>query len=152
MHRNNSAQAGLATVEFTVALPLLMFLFLAVAELGRAFLQYNTLTRAVQDSTRYVSTQALRGQAGTVNLDAALVAAARSLVVYGNVAGTGTVLLPGLTPANVTVRDLGGGNVAVSASYRYQPMIGTAIPDFVRGGSIATTFTLSAEVVMRAIS
>ena len=152
MCRQRRREAGISTVEFTVALPLLLFLFLAVAEFGRIFLQYNRLTRAVQDSARYASTQALRGQAGTVNLDAALVAATRNLVVYGNTGGTGTALLPGLAPAQVTVSDLGGGNIAVSANYPYQPMIGTAIPDLVQGGSIATTITVKATVVMRAIS
>ncbi len=151
-NRNKAAQAGLATVEFTIALPVLLLLLLAVTEFGRVFHQYNTLTRAVQDSARLVASKALRGQAGTVNLDAALVATARSLVVYGNTAGTGAALLPGLTPGNVTVRDLGGGNIAVSATYNYQPMLGSGIPDMVQGGQIPTRFSLRAEVVMRAIS
>lgn len=139
-------------MEFAVALPVLLFLFLGVVEFGRAFLQYNLLTRAVQDGARLVASEALRGQAGTVNLDAALVATARNLVVFGNAAGTGSALLPGLTAGNILVRDLGGGNIAVSATYAYQPMIGTAIPDLARGGQIGTRFTLTAEVVMRAIS
>ncbi len=149
---HKSGQAGVAAVEFTIALPVMLLLFLAVVEFGRAFLQYNALTRAVQDSARLVASEALRGQAGTVNLDAALIATARSLVVFGNSAGTGVALLPGLTPGNVTVRDLGSGNIAVSATYLYQPMIGTGIPRMVQGGQIATGFTLRAEVVMRAIS
>ena len=154
MHRNRkkSAQAGVAAMEFAIALPVLLLLFMAVVEFGRAFLQYNQLTRAVQDSARLVASEALRGSAGTVNLDAALVAKARSLVVFGNTAGTGPTLLPGLIPGNVTVRDLGGGNIAVSATYTYQPMIGTGIPRMVQAGQIATGFTLRAEVVMRAIS
>jgi len=139
-------------VEFAIALPVLLFLFLSVVEFGRAFLQYNALTRAVQDSTRLVASQALLGQTGNVNLDAALVTTAQNLVVYGNSGGTGTPLLPGLTRANVTVRNAGSGNIAVSASYSYQPMIGSAIPNLVRGGTIGTRFTLTAEVVMRAIS
>jgi Flp pilus assembly protein TadG len=150
--KQRMSQRGLSTVEFTVALPLLLFLLLAVSEFGRAFLQYTTLTHAIRHSARYVASQALRGQAGTVNLDAGLVAAARSLTVYGNTTGTGTPLLPGLVPANVTVRDLGGGNIAVNVSYAYQPMIGTAIPDLMGTGRIATTFTLTSEAVMRAIS
>lgn len=152
MRRNRSAQTGVATVEFAVALPVLLFLFLGVVEFGRAFLQYNMLTRAVQDAARLVASEALRGQAGTVNLDAALLTTARNLVVFGNGGGTGGALLPGLTPGNILVRDLGGGNIAVSATYAYQPMIGTAIPDVVRGGNVNTRFTLRAEVVVRAIS
>ncbi|MDH4021818.1 MAG: pilus assembly protein [Gammaproteobacteria bacterium] len=154
MHRkpNRSAQRGVAVVEFAIALPLLMFLFLAVSEIGRAFLHYNSLTRAVRDSARLVSTRALSGQSGTVSLDAAVVASARNLVAYGNPQGTGPALLPGLAPGNVTVRDAGNNNIAVSVTYNYQPMIGTALPNLLGGGSIATTFTLSAEVIMRAIS
>jgi Flp pilus assembly protein TadG len=150
--RRKSAQTGLAAVEFTVALPLLLFLLLAVSEFGRAFLQYTTLTHAVRDGVRLAASQAMLGQSGSVSLDAALVTSVRNLVVYGNTAGTGTALLPGFVPANVTVSDLGGGNIAVMAAYRYQPMIGTAIPKLVSSGSIATTFTLTAQVVTRAIS
>jgi Flp pilus assembly protein TadG len=152
MGRHKSSQAGVATVEFAVALPVLLVMLLVASEFGRAFLQYTMLTHAVDDSVRFVASQALRGQAGTVNLDAALVTSARSLVVYGNTAGTGTALLPGLVPANVTVRDLGGGNISVLATYAYQPMIGTAIPNLVAAGSFSTRFRLSAEVVIRAIS
>jgi len=154
MHRNfnRSAQRGVAVVEFTIALPLLMFLFLAVSEIGRAFLQYNSLTRAVRDSARLVSTRAFAGQSGVVSLDPAVVTAARNLVAYGNPQGAGPALLPGLAPGNVTVRDAGGNNIAVSVTYNYQPMIGTALPNLLGGGAIATTFTLSAEVIMRAIS
>ncbi len=154
MHRNlnRSAQRGVAVVEFTIALPLLMFLFLAVSELGRAFLHYNALTRAVRDSARLVSTKAFLGSGNVVNLTATVQTTGKNLVVYGNPQGTGPALLPGLVPGNVTVRDAGSNNIAVSVTYNYQPMIGTALPNLVGAGSIATTFTLSAEVIMRAIS
>lgn len=154
MFRNpgRSAQRGVAVVEFTIALPLLMFLFLAISELGRAFLHYNSLTRAVRDSARMVASQALAGQTGTVSLDATVVTSARNLVVYGNPQGTGPTLLPGLVPGNVTVRDAGSNNIAVSVIYRYRPMIGTALPNLLGTGSLATTFSLSSEVIMRAIS
>jgi Flp pilus assembly protein TadG len=145
-------QRGLAIVEFTIVLPLLLFLFLAVAEFGRAFLQYNLLTHAVRDSARFVASKALLGQAGSVNLDAATISQARSLVVYGNVGSTGSPLLPGLATGNVTVSSVGGGNIAVLATYPYQPMIGAGIPDLVGVGRFAMRFNLSAEVVIRAIS
>jgi len=148
----SSAQRGVAVVEFTIALPLLLFLLLAVSELGRAFLQYNALTRAVRDSARLVSTQALAGQSGVINLDPTVVGIAQNLVVYGNPQGAGPALLPGLAIGNVTVRDAGSNNIAVSATYNYQPMIGTALPNLLGTGSMATTFTLRTEVIMRAIS
>jgi Flp pilus assembly protein TadG len=154
MHRNlnRSAQRGVAVVEFTIALPLLLFLFLAVSEIGRAFLHYNSLTRAVRDSARLVSTQAIGTSTGLVNLTASVQTTGKNLVVYGNPQGTGPALLPGLVPGNVTVRDAGSNNIAVSVTYNYQPMIGNALPSLLGGGAIATTFTLSSEVIMRAIS
>lgn len=154
MHRNlnRSAQRGVAAVEFTIALPLLMFLFLAVTELGRAFLHYNALTRAVRDSARQVSILAVGGSTGIASLTPADLAVGRNLVVYGNPQGTGPALLPGLATGNVTVRDAGGNNIAVSVIYNYQPMVGSALPNLVGTGPLSTTFTLSAEVVMRAIS
>lgn len=145
-------QRGIAAVEFTIALPVLLFMMLAVSEVGRAFLQYMTLTHAVRDGARYVTTKALLGSTGIVQIDAVLTTQARNLVVYGNTAGTGAALLPGLAVGNVTVRDAGAGNIAVLAAYPYQPIFGSGIPNLVRTGGITTTFTLSAEVVMRAIS
>jgi Flp pilus assembly protein TadG len=145
-------QDGIATVEFTIVLPLLLLIFLAVAEFGRAFMQYNQLTRAVHDSTRLLATEAIGNASGVVTLDAALMQKARNIVVYGNVNGTGPALLPGLAPGNVTVTNLGNGNFSVLVQYTYQPIIGPSLPDLVQGGSYNTGFTLRAEVVMRALS
>jgi Flp pilus assembly protein TadG len=130
----------------------LLLLFLAVAEFGRAFLQYNQLTRAVRDSTRLIATEAIGNASGVVTVDAALISKARNLVVYGNAGGTGTPLLPGLAPGNVTLTDLGNGNISVLAQYTYQPLIGPSLPDVVQGGTFNTGFTLRAEVIMRALS
>jgi hypothetical protein len=99
-----------------------------------------------------VSAKAILGSGGVVSLDATVVASARNLVVYGNPQGTGPVLLPGLAPGNVTVRDIGSNNIAVSVTYNDQPLIGNALPNLVGTGATSTRFTLSTEVIMRAIS
>jgi hypothetical protein len=138
-------------VEFTIVLPLMLFLFLAVSELGRAFLHYNALTRAVRDSARYVAAWALRGQSGTVNIDATLSSEARNLLVYGRTGGGGPPILPGLAPGNVTVSDAGNGNISVSVQYQYQPMLAPDIPSLVGNGSVGGTFTMNAQVVMKAL-
>ena len=152
MDGSRNHERGVAVVEFTIALPVLLTLFLATCELGRAFLHYNALTRAARDSARFVAAWAERGQAGTINLDAALVLNARNLVVYGNTAGSGTPLLPGLAPGMVTVRDAGGNHIAVSVTYTYQPMIAPSPPDLVQGGTFwSGLLNLRAEVVMRAL-
>lgn len=145
-------QRGVAAVEFTIALPLLLTLLLAISEVGRAFLQYTTLTHAARSSARFVAAWAERGQAGTINLDATLLNNARNLLVYGDIAGSGTPLLPGLAPGMVTIRDAGTNSISVAVTYTYQPMIAPGPPNFVQGGSFLDgLLNLRTEVVMRAL-
>lgn len=82
---------GVALIEFALILPLLLMLIFITTEFGRAVYQYNTLTKSVRDAVRYLSVQA----PGTKLTEA------RNLVVYGNVAGTGSPLVVGLALSNV---------------------------------------------------
>ena len=148
---SSTRQTGVAIVEFTIVLPLMLFLILAVAEFGRAFMYYNTLTRAVRDSVRYVSSKALKGQSQVVDIDAALIQNAANLVAHGNVAGTGATLLKDTAPGIVTVVDEGDGIISVTASYPYTPMLGNVLPDVMSNGGISTTFTMRAQVTMKAL-
>lgn len=84
-------QVGVAMVEFALILPLLLLLTFITTEFGRAMYQYNTLTKSVRDAVRYLSIQT----PGTH------ISEASNLIVYGNLAGTGTPLALGLTLANV---------------------------------------------------
>ena len=52
-------QKGVAALELAIAVPVLLLLLLASAELGRAFYQYNTLTKSVRDGARYLSENSL---------------------------------------------------------------------------------------------
>lgn len=144
-------QRGVAIIEFTIVLPLMLFLILTVAELGRAFMHYTTLTRAVRDSARYVASHALKGQSQVVEIDASLIQDAQNLVDHGNIAGTGATLLPGGSPGTVSVTDQGDGIISVIATYPYTPMLGNLLPDMVRGGGLTTLFTMQAQVTMKAI-
>lgn len=87
----NQRQHGVALVEFALVLPLLMVLTLITTEFGRAMYQYNTLTKSVRDAARYLSMQ----------LPDTQTTQARNLVVYGNLAGTGSPLALGLTTSHV---------------------------------------------------
>ncbi|MDQ1832048.1 TadE/TadG family type IV pilus assembly protein [Massilia scottii] len=84
-------QQGVALVEFAFVLPLLLILSLVCAELGRAVYRYNTTAKTVRNAVRYLSVQT----PGTHVVEA------RNMILYGNVAGTGTLLDPALTAANV---------------------------------------------------
>lgn len=84
---------GTALVEFALVLPLLLILTLITTEFGRAMYQYNTLTKSVGDAVRYLSTQTPGSHT----------AEARNMIVYGNLAGTGSPQAPGLSLSNVPV-------------------------------------------------
>jgi len=144
-------QRGVAVIEFTIVLPFMLFMMLAVAELGRAFFQYNTLTRAVQDGARYTAGNSFAGSTQTVSVTAALESATGNLLAYGTTIGSSAPVLPNFSSTDVTVTDLGDGNVSVLAVYAYQPMLGNLLPSFLGRGDVPTTFTMQAEVTMRAI-
>ena len=84
-------QKGVAIIEFALILPFLLLLTFFTTEFGRAIWEYNTLTKSVRDGARYLSTQ----QPGTKMTET------RNLIVYGNLAGTGSPLAIGLSTSNV---------------------------------------------------
>lgn len=142
------AQRGTAMIEFAIGLPVLLFLLLATAEVGRLISQYNTLNKAVRDGVRYAASKASLGGTGIVTITPAIQSAVANLVVTGSTTGTGTPLLPGFSTSNVTVTDAGSGYVSVSASYTYQPMVGASLPTFGLGGPVNLAVTLNSAQVM----
>mgnify|MGYP000739873311 CR=1 FL=1 len=93
-------------VEFAIVLPLLVMLLFAITELGRALYQQNTLYKSVSSGARYlarVNDVSLIDGAGICTADLAgqdwpepSRSAAENLIVYGNISGDGTPLLPNL--------------------------------------------------------
>ena len=132
---------GLAAVEFVIAVPVLLLVALAVAELGRAFVQYDTLSYSVRNGVRFLSENAVAG--GVVDVSGAEMQA-QNLVVYGNVAGTGDPVLPGFAVGEVEVVPAGNNRIEVRATYDYQPLIGMAV--------LPTLLTMRVVVTMRAIN
>jgi Flp pilus assembly protein TadG len=150
MIRCSIKQKGVVLAELAITLPLLLFLVLGLAEFGRAFYQYTTLTKAVRDGARYLSSQAL-GTTGNVSLTPEEEAATKNLVVYGSEVGTGTPVLDGLATSDVTVSaDAAADHVTVTATYVYSPMFGGTIPTFgLTGGDVGAALTLTATNTMR---
>lgn len=144
---------GLAAVEFVVVVPFMLFLMLAGAELGRAFVQYQTLSYLVRHSARFVSENSINGTTGVVAISALTIARARNLAVYGNIQGTGQPRLPLYQGSQVQVVDAGNDNIRVTATYPYQPMIGPVLPRFGVGpGSGPISFNMQIAITLRAIS
>src|SRR5688572_17773041 len=119
-------ERGIQLVELAIVLPVLLILFAATAEFGRFFYEYTTLSKAARNGTRYVATGAV-----CPNVDAA----AKNLVVYGNTAGTGAPVIPGLAADNVRVvrKDSTGSEITAGVpqtvtieitDFKYEPMFG----------------------------
>ena len=87
-------ERGVQLVEMAIALPLLLVLFAATAEFGRYFQEYTTLAKGSRVAARYLATGCVNGADDL---------SAKNLVVYGNMAGTGSPIVPGLSVANVDV-------------------------------------------------
>jgi Flp pilus assembly protein TadG len=86
--------AGVQLVELAIVLPVLLLLFGAAAEFGRYFYEYTTLAKSSRAAARYLVTARTDGSDDL---------AAKNLVVYGNVAGTGNKMLSDLDVTNVKV-------------------------------------------------
>lgn len=121
MIKNN--QKGVALVELALILPLLLLLTFITTEFGRAMFEYNAITKSTRDAVRYLSFQTPGAQ----------VTEARNLIVYGNLGGTGTPLVRGLTLTNVPAAtcctwQFAGSNPVINTvtvrvtDYTYRPL------------------------------
>ncbi len=142
---------GAVLVEMVIVTPILLFIMMATAELTRAFIDHNTLTKAVRTGVRYVAANAFQGTTGVVSVSAALRAETQNLVVYGNSAGTGMPVLAGLTPADITVTNIGADNIQVSAVHTISGILGPLLRSVAGGLDINIVHNLEATVTMRAL-
>lgn len=94
LQRFRKDERGLQLVEAAIVVPIFLILFAAVAEFGRYFYEYTTLAKAAQAGARYLSSSPVGALEDSE---------AKNLVVYGNTAGSGAPILPGLTTTQVTI-------------------------------------------------
>jgi Flp pilus assembly protein TadG len=127
-----------------------MLLMGGTVEFGQYLIQYSTLNDAVRNATRYVAGAAL-DSTGALLQQGPEMAQGKNLAVYGNIAGSGNALLPGLTTAQITVTEnTGTDNITVTAAYPYRSVFGALMPTFM-GGTIATNYTMRISTTMRAL-
>jgi Flp pilus assembly protein TadG len=86
-------------MEFALVLPLVLLVAFGITEFGRAYYQYNTLSKAIRDGARYMSSH---------TYDSTNITNAQNLVVYGQISGGSIPVLPGLTTAMIDVTPSGG--------------------------------------------
>jgi len=102
LHRFRRDERGVQLVEIAIVVPIMLMMFASVGEFGRYFYEYTTLAKAERVGARFMAAKSI----DSVSTDWVL--ATKKLVVYGNTAGTGTPVLPGLTINNVDVKFAGG--------------------------------------------
>lgn len=90
---------GIVSIEFVLLMAGVYFpTILGTLEVGRVFYQYNSITKSVRDGVRLISFYST-----TDPSYATYQTQAKNLVVYGNTAGSGNALVPGLTTAKVSI-------------------------------------------------
>lgn len=136
---SSTNEQGVAMVEFAIILPLLLFIFLGIAELGRALHFQHRLTYAVEAGARYaaratgaVDKSDCTPTAGWVAVESTT----RQLVTYGQMAVAAKPLVPGLdvndVDVNIALRSATGVPdpvcvVRVFASVKYQGLFGVQL-------------------------
>lgn len=100
LNRFRRDEQGVQLLELAIVLPIMLVLFGAVAEFGRYFYEYTTVAKGARVGARYLISRSVSDPTNVSN--------AKNLVVYGNTAGSGTPILPGLSPTNVDVQYQGG--------------------------------------------
>jgi hypothetical protein len=103
--RLGKREVGSSIVELAIVFPILLLLFIGVAELGRLFYTYTTLAKATKVGARYLSSSR-KVTKGTSTEIANEKTAARNLVICGFTNCTGkTPIVSGLDATNVIICD-----------------------------------------------
>jgi len=121
MSARNHRRRGAVTVEFALAVLLLIPVFLGVWAFGFSFFQYNQLENAVRAGARYASQR--NYDSATTAPSSAFLAAVQKVTVYGDPAAntaSATPVVTGLTTANIqlTVSFASGAPSAMTVSIR----------------------------------
>lgn len=146
LSRFSGDERGVQLLEVAIVIPILLVLFGAVAEFGRYFYEYSTAAKSARVGARYLASKSVSGSTNYA-------AQAKNLVVYGNIAGTGSPVLPGLTTANVDVQYVGGTAgvpdlVKVSiVNYQHQSIID--LGKLLNNTSLTTNVDVKPSVTMR---
>ncbi len=132
-------QSGIAAVEFTLLLPLMLLFIAAIGEFGNILIKYNTLSKAVQNGARIAVTDVY----GTANPDAiASDSDISNAVIYGSKSPVDGAL-PALEGIAVSVTQE-GNVVTVTATYPYQTLMASLLDNVIN-----ESFTLTSSSVMR---
>lgn len=145
LSRFRSDERGVQLLEAAIVIPILLVLFGAVAEFGRYFYEYTTAAKAARVGARFLVS---KSATSSINYEAQ----AKNLVVYGNIAGTGSPVLPGMTTNNVDVQYVGGTGIPelikVSiVNYQHQSIVNLGA--LLKNNTLSTNVDVKPSVTMR---
>ena len=100
--RRSINERGSSVVELAIVFPILLLLFVGVAEIGRLFYTYTTLAKATKVGARFLSTEKDAESTNATTIAAVKLRAARMVVCGNETSCTGSIV-PGLTTSNVLV-------------------------------------------------
>jgi len=101
------SRRGNAMVEFALSACVLFPLFIGTFQYGYTFYVYNLLCAHMRGGARYASLKTFQASHSD-----AWKTAVKNMILYGNSAGTGAMIQPGLTAAqiDVEIKDPNGNN------------------------------------------
>jgi Flp pilus assembly protein TadG len=144
--RFRSDERGVQLVEAALVIPVMLLLFGAVAEFGRYFYEYTTAAKAARVGARFLASKSVTS-ATNYELQA------KNLVVYGNIGGTGSPVLPGMTISNVDVQYAGPSSgvpetVTVNiVGYQHQSIVNLGA--LLKNTALSTDVEVKPSVTMR---
>jgi Flp pilus assembly protein TadG len=140
-HRLGSRR-GNAMIEFALASFVLIPLFVGTFQFGYTFYVYNLLCTQMRAGARYASLKTFTGSGVS-----AYKTAVQNMVMYGNPDGTGTLIEPGLTVAQIDVEVKGTNGADASATNI--PSYVTVTTNNYSVNAVITTFTFNGKPIVR---
>lgn len=130
-------ERGVQLVEVAIVIPILLVLLAAVAEFGRYFYVYSTLSRATRAAVRHISSNTFNDTEWKRAMDLARCGEMRESGSDPSPCTSTSVILSGLAESHFTISPAPGTNfpttVTVGVAYTYTPLFN--LGDFADGVS-----------------
>src|SRR5215471_20455770 len=119
IHDSRRRKRGNAMIEFAFSAGVIIPLFLGTFQFGYTFYVYNMLSTQMRAGARYASLKTFACSTSS-EIDS-FKTAVKNVIMYGNSAGTGTLIEPGLTASqiDVEVKDSSGNNADATHTPSY---------------------------------
>ncbi|MFP2769948.1 TadE/TadG family type IV pilus assembly protein [Oceanisphaera sp. KMM 10153] len=149
--RRPSSQQGIAIVEATIVLPLVLLLMLSIGEFGRMIYQYHIMTKAVRAGTHHLGPENWHND----DLERPMMEdKIKKLIIYGNDTSGTNAILPGFNTSNISIsyKKIPAGSsyvyILIDANYDWQPVFGDKFNTFF-GNEIDLSFPLKTSITSR---